>query len=97
MPFTQYYGQFQGLRGNLGGVPPWGRFILMLAAVPGLLVVLVGALLLIAGVLLILLLVLPVYRIVRFVIPSRATSDEIPSTIDDPSSPGRKAVESRIV
>ncbi len=97
MPFTQYYGQFQGLRGNLFGVPPWARGILMLVAIPGLIVVLAGALLIAAGALLILLLVLPMYRLVRSISPGRTVTEQPSSPPDDLNSPGRKAVESRIV
>ena len=101
MRFTQYYGQFQGLRGNIGGVPPWARSILILAAIPGLVVVLAGALLLVAGVLLILLLTLPAYRAMRLFSGRSPTSEPISPAgvdLDSPAeSPGRKAVESRIV
>jgi hypothetical protein len=35
-PFVQYFGRFQGLRGNLTGMPAWARAIVFVAALPGL-------------------------------------------------------------
>ena len=69
----------------------------MLAAIPGLLVVLAGALLLVAGVALILVFVVPIYRIVRLVTGGNAVSEPSVTTVQDPDGPGRKAVESRVV
>ena len=96
MPFTEYYGKFQGFRGNFGGVPPWGRAILSIAAIPGVLVVIAGVLALLAGIALILLFTIPIYRVLKLLTPAPVAGGET-AVSEDFGSSGRKAVESRIV
>ena len=96
MPFTEYYGKFQGFRGNFGGVPPWGRAILSLAAIPGMIIVIAGVIALLAGIALILLLTIPLYRVLKMLSPAPAAPSETVVS-EDFGGAGRKAVESRVV
>ena len=96
MPFTEYYGKFQSFRGNFGGVPPWGRAILSIAAIPGMVVVIAGVLALLAGIALILLLTIPLYRVFKLLSPAPVAPGET-IVSEDFGNSGRKAVESRIL
>ena len=111
LQFIQYYGQFQGVRGRLGGLPWWGRLLLAIAAIPGL--VLLALSILVFGVSLtaLLLLTVPVYRLVGFLSGANTPHREvvIGEEVDDqvvidaapagaPSPPsGRRHVEVKIV
>ena len=35
LQLLQYYGKYQSARGALGGMPGWARFVLLIAALPG--------------------------------------------------------------
>jgi hypothetical protein len=62
-----YYSRFNTVRTGLGGLPFWGRWILAIFALPG--IVLLGLSILALGVsiLALLLLTAPVYRILRWI------------------------------
>jgi hypothetical protein len=105
--FIRYYGQFQELRGNVGGLPSWGKFLVALAAVPGV----VLALLCLAGlgvsILALFLLTVPVYRLVQAVSslgPRRPVEGELMDedvVIEEPGdvfgAGGRKQVQGTVV
>ncbi len=63
----QVFSKYQSVRGGLGSLPIWGRWLLLIAALPG--VALAGLSILALGVSILALLVLtvPVYRLVRWV------------------------------
>ncbi len=67
LQFIQYYGKYQSLRGNLGTMPAWGRFVIALFALPGLAILLAAALAFVIGLGVLMLLTIPVYRAVRAV------------------------------
>ena len=94
----QYYGRFQGVKGSLGQMPAWGRFLLTLAALPGIALILLSILAFGVSLLALLVLTVPVYRLVQALSGGRRTEPSIPETILEPSlSPGRRHVEVTII
>ena len=63
--YTRYYGQFRDFRGNLGGLPPWARSIVGLAAIPGLVLLGLSILAIVVSLAALLLLTVPVYSLLR--------------------------------
>src|SRR5438045_4566385 len=61
----RYYGEYQSARGAWGGMPVWARWILFLAAAPGLALILLSIVAFGVSVLALLLLTVPVYRVLR--------------------------------
>ncbi|SRR5258706_1209071 len=61
----RYYGKYQSARGAWGGMPIWARWILFLAALPGLALILLSILAFGVSLLALLLLTVPVYRVLR--------------------------------
>jgi hypothetical protein len=59
--FTHYFGRFQNLRGQVTGLPSWARSIVLIAALPGLILLCLSILVFIASLLALLLLAAPVY------------------------------------
>jgi uncharacterized membrane protein len=94
--FTQYYGRFQGVRGNLTTLSPLGRLLIGIAAVPGVIILALSIVLFIVSLFALLLLTVPVYRIVRGVqgVFRRPVEAEIVEDVYE--SPGRKAIESTV-
>lgn len=73
----QYYGRYQSLRGNVSGLPPWGKPVVLLFALPGVILLIASValfvVLLLVSILALLLLTAPVYRILRVFAPNAAT------------------------
>ena len=89
--YTRYYGQFQDLRGSFGGLPPWGRTIVGIAALPGLILLVLSFLAIVVSLLALLLLTLPVYSVLRSLTAgSRVGPDVVESS-------GTKRVEATVV
>ena len=63
--FNQYYGRFQGLRGQIGGLPQWARTVVGIFAVPGVVLVVLSILAFLVSLLALLLLTVPVYGLLR--------------------------------
>jgi hypothetical protein len=61
----QYYGKYQSARGVLGGMPSWARLILLIAALPGLVLLALSLLVFGVSILALLLLTVPVYRVLK--------------------------------
>src|SRR2546423_13387784 len=59
----QYYGQWQGFRGRLIQLPAWARLLLMLAALPGIVLVALSILAFLVSLLALLLLTVPLFRL----------------------------------
>jgi len=97
---VEYYTRFQGVRNRLTGLPPWARFLLFLASLPGILLIALSILAFLASLLALLLLTVPLYRLLKLVTgtgeqaPGAETRD---SDAADFGSPGRKRVEATIV
>ena len=81
-----YYGRFQGLKGNLGGMPTWTRYVLFVAAIPGLLGLVLSAVALCVSILALLLLIVPVYRVLAWVTGSRSGQSDFSEPNLPPSS-----------
>ena len=73
------YGQYQGLRGNVTGLPSWGKPVLLVAALPGILLLIASVALLIVlflvSILALLLLTVPVYRVLRAFAPKSVAAE----------------------
>ena len=68
----EYVGRAQGMGGRLMGFPLWGRALITLAALPGLILLGLSILAFSVSLLALLLLTAPVYRLVRALTPGRA-------------------------
>ena len=89
--YTRYYGQFQDLRGTFGGLPPWARTIVGIAALPGLVLLVLSILAIVVSLLALLLLTLPVYSVLRSLTGGSRVGPEVIE------SPGTKRVEATVV
>ena len=67
----EYYGRFQGVRGDLTGLPAWGRLLLFVAALPGALLIGLSITALLVSILALLLLTVPLYRLLKAVTSGR--------------------------
>jgi uncharacterized protein (DUF58 family) len=110
LKFLEYYGKYQSVRGNLGGLPGWGRFVLLVVALPGVALIALSVLALLASILALLLLTVPVYRFLQWLSGASLAAEsgdespmeggvtmEAPYPLDSMPSPGRKQVEVKIV
>jgi hypothetical protein len=61
----RFYGKYQSARGAMGGMPVWARWILFLAAAPGLALILLSIAAFLVSLLALLILTVPVYRVLR--------------------------------
>jgi hypothetical protein len=89
--YTRYYDQFQGFRGNLGGLPSWARFVVGIAAIPGIVLLGLSILAFLVSLAALLLLTVPVYRLMR------ALTQPRPGDATTPHRPGAKRVEVTVV
>src|SRR5665213_758871 len=96
----QYYSRLQGIRGGFGTLPPWGRSLVGIFALPGILLAILSLLLFMVSILALLLLTLPIYRLIQAVTGQRGRV-EIPATVGElfagDLSPGAKRVDVRVV
>ena len=100
-----YYSRFQGVRGQLGGLPQWARFVLALFALPGILLLGLSILALLVSILALLLLTAPVYRLLMYVTGSGAAETEqqgsatttMPPTPTGEPSPLRRHIDVTII
>jgi hypothetical protein len=75
--FFQYYGRWQGVQTRITGLPPWAMGLLVLAAIPGILLMVLSILGLLVSILALLLLTVPVYRLLRAVNRGFGSSDAL--------------------
>ena len=88
---VQYFGQFQTIRGSVGGMPRWSRILLLIVALPGILLVALSILVFLVSVLALLLLTVPVYRMLKWLTDGGARQ----KSVDLPS--GRRHIDVKIV
>ncbi len=91
--FQQYYDQFGGLPNRFRTLPGWARFIVAIAALPGMILAGLSILAFGVSILALLLLTVPVYSALQK-LTGRTTSDT--GTIET-SSPGSRKVEATII
>ena len=92
--YTRYYGQFQDLRGSLGGLPPWARSIVGIFAIPGIILILLSILAFVVSLSALLLLTVPVYSLLRNL---TGGSSGVTPQPQDVSGSGVKRVEATVV
>lgn len=92
----EYYGRFQGFRGNLLGLPGWARMILFVLALPGIAVLGLSIAAVLCSLAALFLLTVPAYRLLKAMTdrPQPTTGFVEPAVID---SPGRRHVDVRII
>lgn len=97
--FLQYYGRFQGFRGNVSGLPGWAKFILLVAAVPGIVLMGLSILAFLVSLLALLVLTVPVYRVLTVLLGGgQVGCDRTQAEMADvPPSPGRRHIDVTIV
>ena len=96
----QYYGQWQGFRGRVIQLPAWARLLLMLAALPGIVLVALSILAFLVSVLALLLLAVPAYRVMKAVTGAGHEDASTGGVIVEGGaydSPGRKRVEATVI
>jgi hypothetical protein len=99
----EYYGRIQGVRGRIGGLPGWARFLIFIAALPGIALIALSILALLVSILALLLLTVPLYRLLSALLGSPIGGDGQPTSEsevafpDDLTSPGRKKVDVTII
>jgi hypothetical protein len=93
----EYYGRFQGLRGNLLGLPGWARAIVFLLALPGIVALALSIAAVLCSLAALFLLTVPAYRLLR-ILAARpvASSSPLEETVVV-DSPGRRHVDVRII
>src|SRR5687768_17552846 len=100
---VDYYQRFDGVRGRIGGLPPWARLLMSIAALPGVVLIALSVVALIVSILALLLLTVPLYRVLSLLTGAtrpREASEGQPDLFGmagDPVSPGRKKVDVTII
>ncbi|HEV7299889.1 MAG TPA: hypothetical protein VGN72_11030 [Tepidisphaeraceae bacterium] len=86
----QYYGQYQNVKGGVTGLPGWGRALILIAAVPGIVLIALSLLALGVSILALLVLAVPAYKLVRALTPEpRVIVEGV--MVEEPSGPVRGA------
>jgi len=95
----QYINTFGSVRSGFGSLPSWGRLIVIVAAIPGLALMLLSVLILIVSIIALLLLTVPVYRLMQLVSFSgysvQRRDDSV--QVEMPASPGRRQVDAKVI
>jgi len=93
----EYFSRFQGATGRLTGLPPWARFLLLVASLPGVVLVALSILAFLVSLLALLLLTVPLYRLLKMITGSGGTPAEAGGVeIVDFAPAGSKRVESTV-
>jgi hypothetical protein len=88
--FSVYASRFEGVRGNVFGLPAWARVLVLIAAIPGLALLALSILLFLVSLTALLLLAAPVYSLLRRV--------SMPATADfGPEDAQRRQVTARVI
>ena len=96
--FLQYYGRFEGFRGNLKRMPPWARGLVAIFAIPGAVLIGLSILALLVSILALLLLTVPIYRLLSAVLMPRRISDSLENPPEAEFTPGpRRHVDVKII
>jgi hypothetical protein len=81
----QYYGQYQGFRSRVTQLPAWARLVLVVAAVPGALLLALSLLAFLVSLLALLLLTVPLYRLMSaaFGVEARPAVTPVPGGVEE--------------
>ena len=92
--FENYSGRFGTLRGQFGALPNWARFLVGIAAIPGLVLLALSILAFGVSILALLLLTVPVYSALK-----KLTGRSVPESSGtvEVAAPGAKRVEATII
>jgi len=96
----EYYTRFGEARAGFGGLPAWARFLLTLAALPGLVLAGLSVLAFVVSLAALLLLTLPLYGLLKVITGQRQRESSeagIVGSTGDSDSPGRKRVEATVI
>jgi hypothetical protein len=100
----EYFGRIQSVRGRMLGLPAWARFLVFIAAIPGILLLSLSILAVLVSILALLLLTVPLYRVLNALVghsePAKPTSESAVADFfagDPATSPGRKKVDVTII
>ena len=96
---VEYYTGFQGVRSQWTGLPGWARFLLFLAALPGVVLIALSILAFLVSLLALLLLTVPLYRLLKLVTGTEdrpAADATTPTVFDLFGGQRRKRVDSTV-
>ena len=103
----EYYSRFQGLRGQIIGLPGWARGMIFIAALPGVLLLALSIAAVLVSILALLLLTVPLYRVLKALVGRPVGEQPMPTSPSDvfgfstgnefEASPGRKKVDVTII
>ncbi len=94
----QYISAFGNVRSGFASLPPIARLVVLIAAVPGLVLLLLSILVFVVSIAALLLLTVPVYRLLRLVCFSRPMAQEQTfSEEQSPPSPGRRQIDAKVI
>ncbi len=99
-PYTQYTTRFQTFRTSATALPGWGKFLIMLAAIPGGILLALSIVAVLVSISVLLLLTVPAYKLVRLLQgrPAGSTREATVDPVDDfAASTGRKQVTVTVV
>ena len=99
---VEYTTRFQGVRSQLVGLPAWARGVVLLAALPGLILISLSILAFLVSIAALLLLAVPAYRLMQWMTGAgRSTEASTGGVVVEQGgsydSPGRKRVEATII
>jgi hypothetical protein len=105
----RYYGTYQSLRGDVGGLPSWARTILVIVALPGIAAIALSILVFLVSLSALLLLTVPLYRLLKALTgggatPAAGRPGEVMTgafsesgLADGFTTPGRKRVDATVI
>jgi hypothetical protein len=94
----QYINTFGSVRSGFTSLPGWGRSLVLLAAVPGIVLLALSVLMIAVSIIALLLLTVPVYRFLQLVCFSRPIEQDVTvTTLQDVASPGRRQIDAKVI
>ena len=95
---VESFTKFRTVGGSWLGLPAWARFLMLIAALPGLVLIALSFLAFLVSLLALLLLTVPLYRLLKLITGTGDRPGETEATAADGlDSPGRKRVEATVV
>src|SRR5689334_15044791 len=94
--FVRYYGQWQGVRSQLVGLPSWARGMVFIAAIPGILLLVLSIVGVLVSLSALFLLTVPIYGLLRAVTARPSELPAVGEVVGSPES-GRRHVDVKII